>query len=119
MNLAALRLIPWKQIVTWAPTVVKMVRQLKQDAHSGADHEPATPIGRSKLPPLMSELESRLASLEAHEERQAEVFSKMADQMQALSQGLRVLAARLTLVAYLAGAALIASVGVLIWTAVR
>jgi hypothetical protein len=119
MNLAALRLIPWKQIVTWAPTVVKMVRKLKQDAHSGADHEPAIAVGRSKLPPLMSQLQERLASLEAHQEQQAEVFSKMAEQTQALSQGLRVLAARLILVAYLAGAALIASVGVLIWTAVR
>lgn len=118
MNLAALRLIPWKQIVTWAPTVVKMVRQLKQDAQSGTDHEPAIPADPRKLPPFMGQLQERLASLEAHQEQQAEVFSKMAEQTQALSEGLRVLAARLVLVAWLAGAALIASLGVLVWAAV-
>jgi hypothetical protein len=119
MNLAALKLIPWKQIVTWAPIVMKMVRELKQDAHTGPAQEPVVPAEPRKLPPLIAQLEQRIASLEAHQAQQAEIFSKMAEQTQALSEGLRVLAARLILLAWLAGAALLVSVAVLVWTAVR
>jgi hypothetical protein len=112
MNLVALKLIPWKEIITWAPTLVKMVRNLKWDA---AETESESPFDSRNLPAALSQLHERVAQLEAHQMEQAEVFAKMAQQIQALSEGLRVLSARLMLLAFVAGLALITSLGLLLW----
>jgi hypothetical protein len=109
--------IPWKEIITWAPTVAKMVRNLRREA--GAEAKSGLELDSRDLPATLSNLHERIAHLEAHQQDQAEVLAKIAQQTQALSEGLRVVSARLVLLSCVAGAALLASLGLLIWALLK
>jgi len=65
------------------PTVVKMVRQLREEADDHAQTEEKPVADSREFPALLSQLQERVATFEGQQMQQAEVLSKMAQQTQA------------------------------------
>jgi hypothetical protein len=70
--------VPWLQIVQLVPSIVDVSRELLKK-NKRAPVEPG-------VPQTPSELEGRIASLEANERRQAELVNQMAEQLAVLTK---------------------------------
>jgi hypothetical protein len=70
--------LPWLQIVQLVPSIVDVSRELlKKNKRSPVD---------PSAPPGSAELETRIATLEDNERRQAELVSQMAEQLSVLTK---------------------------------
>jgi hypothetical protein len=90
--------IPWSSILKNAPAIVKAANDLltgtrkKAPALSAADE--------------LAAVKSRLDDLETHDRDDAELIKRLADQLEILTFSTRILAGRLKLLVWLAGAGL-------------
>jgi len=95
-----LTVIPWSMILKNAPAIVKAANDLL--------------TGTRKRMPVVSTADElaaikyRLDSLETHDRDDAELVKKLADQLEILAFSTRILAGRLKLLVWLAGAGLLA-----------
>lgn len=78
--------VPWLQIVQLVPSIVEVSRELLKRTKQQAP----TPQ-EAALPQSNDELAHRVAMLEDNEQRQAELVSKMAEQMSNLTRAVTAL----------------------------
>jgi hypothetical protein len=104
MNLAILKVLPWREIIDWTPAVVSMVANMRKQPETAgavsASDDPASQVER---------LRQRITTIESLQRSQAEVFAKMAEQGEKLAQVVQVLSARVILLAWVAGGSLLLS----------
>ena len=94
--------LPWLQIVQLVPSIVDVSRELlKKNRRPEID---------PNVPHTMGEIESRIASLEENERKQAELVSQMAEQLAVLTKMVVELRARLFWATGAAAIALIVAV---------
>lgn len=110
--LAALKAIPWSTLLSQAPTLIEHSRKLFTRTPPTA---PATPPS----PDVLSEIRARLDTLDSNSRTQAELLRQITEQMQRLTLGLEVVAARTRLALWLAALALVASGGLWLWWLAR
>lgn len=103
MNLAILKVLPWREIIDWTPAVVSMVANMRKQPAA----EPSAVSG--DLASQVEELRQRFSAIESVQRNQAEVFAKMAERGEKLAQVVQVLSARVIVLAWVAGAALLLS----------
>lgn len=104
MNLAIiLKALPWEKIIGGALAVVSMVPNTRKQPAA----EPSAVSG--DLASQVEELRQRVSAIESVQRSQAEVFAKMAEQGEKLAQVVQVLSARVIVLAWVAGAALLLS----------
>jgi hypothetical protein len=77
--------VPWLQIVQLVPSIVDVSRELLKRTKA------PPPSERVLLPGDSPELAARVVALEENERRQAELISKMADQLAALTRAVTIL----------------------------
>jgi hypothetical protein len=78
--------LPWLQIVQLVPSIVEVSRELLKRTK----HMPAQQLEAS-VPQTADELAMRVMTLEENEQRQAELVSKMAEQMSILTRAITAL----------------------------
>ena len=101
--------VPWTQIITWAPQLITLSRELLGRAR-------ATKTGASLAPsPDPADMAARMAALEENERRQAELVDRMAEQIVQLSSAVTVLHRRQR---WLIGAIVVLA-GALLWLLLR
>ena len=108
---AALKAIPWSTLLSQAPSIIETSRKLFSRV------PPAAPPERHQVD--LNELRTRLEALEANERSQAELLRQVADQMQRLTLGLEVIAARARLGLALGIIALVGMLGFWGWMLLR
>ena len=74
--------VPWLQIVQLVPSIVDVSRELLKKSKRPEPDVPQSPGAA----PSAEELRARIAALEENERRQAELVSKMAEQLADLSK---------------------------------
>ena len=99
MNLAILKVIPWREIYDLTTTVRSMVASRRKPSPDSPVPDDA---GRE-------EMLQRIVTIESLQRAQAEAFAKMAEQGEKLAQAVQVLSARVVLLAWVAGASLLLS----------
>ncbi|HYP78951.1 MAG TPA: hypothetical protein VEQ17_01580 [Steroidobacteraceae bacterium] len=101
--------VPWKQIITWAPQLITLSRELLARSR-------ATKAGASLAPsPDPADMATRVAALEENERRQAELVDRMAEQVAQLSGAVTALHRRQR---WLIGAIVLLA-GALLWLLLR
>jgi hypothetical protein len=101
MNLAMLRALPWRELVTGAAAIVSMAANRRKSA-ADADRQESDA-------PTWQELRERIESLESLQRAQAEAFAKMAEQGEKLAKAVQALSARVVVLAWVAGVSLLIS----------
>lgn len=112
---AALKAIPWSTLMSQAPSLIEQSRKLFTRIRSPAQSTPATPT----TPDVLDQICARLDALEGHSQTQAELLRQIAEQMQRLTVGLEVVAARTRLALAAAVVALLASAALWLWWLIR
>lgn len=92
--------VPWLQIVHLVPSIVEVSRELLKRTK-----RPTPPIEGASQSDV--ELASRIIALEENERRQAELVSRMAEQMAGLTKAVTVLHQRVIWLGVGCGAALV------------
>ena len=72
--------VPWKQIIVWAPQILSLSRDLLNKSRTPSDRRNADPAADPDNVP------ARVTALEENERRQAELVDKMAAQQAELSK---------------------------------
>lgn len=101
--------VPWTQIITWAPQIISLSRDLLGRARTPKSTDS---LVRATNP---SDLAERMAALEENERRQAELVDKMATQMADLSRAVTTLHRRQR---WLIGGVVVLS-ALLVWSLLR
>jgi hypothetical protein len=97
--------VPWTQIITWAPQILSLSRELLGRAR-------ATKAGASLVRAAdPADVAARVAALEENERRQAELVDRMAEQIAQLSRAVTTLHRRQR---WLIGATVLLA-GALLW----
>ena len=104
--ITALKLIPWRDVVENAPTVLRTAKRL-WDKQGDA------------TPPRQSSLQQEVAALRDEARRAAEVIESLAEQNTRLVQAVEVLRARSRLLMYAVGALSIVLLGLLVYVLAR
>lgn len=110
---AALKAIPWSTLMSQAPSLIEQSRKLFTRIRSPAQPTPAT------TPDVLDQIRTRLDALEAHSQTQAELLRQIAEQMQRLTVGLEVVAARTRLALAAAVVALLTTAALWLWWLIR
>lgn len=105
---AALKAIPWSTLLSQAPTLIEHSRKL-------FTRTPPPSASAAPPPDVLTEIRARLDTLDGNSRTQAELLRQVTEQMQRMTLGLEVIAARTRLALWLAAAALIASGGLWLW----
>ena len=109
---AALKAIPWSTLLSQAPTLIEHSRKL-------FTRTPPTNPPASPQPDVLAEIRTRLDVLDGNSRTQAELLRQITEQMQRLTLGLEVVAARTRLALWLAAAALVGTGALWLWWATR
>lgn len=80
--------VPWMQIVQLMPSILEVSRELLKRSRRGAPSASPTPADHGAA---SSTLEQRIVALEENERRQAELVTKMADQLAQLTTAVTAL----------------------------
>jgi hypothetical protein len=112
--LGILSQIPWGKIVTYGPTIIETAGALLDSVRSRFGKKAGLPGGGTTADPSLQELLERVTALESNEVRQAELVSKIAEQLGSLSSALEVLSRRVVLAFFLSMGAVVASLIALI-----
>ena len=105
---AALKAIPWSTLLSQAPTLIEHSRKL-------FTRTPSPTESIAPQPDLLAEIRARLDTLDGNARTQAELLRQITEQMQRLTLGLEVVAARTRLALWLAAAALAGSASLWLW----
>ena len=105
---AALKAIPWSTLLSQAPTLIEHSRKLFTRA-------PSPNATGSPQPDVLAEIRTRLDALDGNSRTQAELLRQITEQMQRLTLGLEVVAARTRLALWLAAAALVGTGTLWLW----
>ncbi len=108
---AAARKIPWGPILKNAPLIADAVRKFYDTIKK---HGKSTKPPPKQIENIVSSLNKRVESLENNEVEQAELTSKIADQMEIYSNNLRVISLRVNIVFLISIVAIILSLFVLV-----
>jgi hypothetical protein len=81
--------VPWVQIVRLMPSILEISRELLKRARGTS--RTAGPPGRLEGAPSSSTLEARISALEENERGQAELVTRMADQLAQLTEAVTAL----------------------------
>lgn len=117
---AALRAVPWATLISQAPQIIEASQRLfsqRPPGAAGPDPGQAEPP-RPGLDGQLDELYAHLRALEASDAQQTQLANRVAEQLQGLTQGLQVLAARQRLVLGLSGTALLVALIALVLSVV-
>lgn len=118
MDVAGLGAVPWKDILLAAPSIVESAHRLCEGLSKRHRRQTEATPG-ADLASAVADVKVRLEALEGSQTRQAELIARMAQQEEALSQGLRSVSARLTLLLWLSGGALVAASAAVVLAVVR
>lgn len=103
----AIRVIPWDRLLKQAPAIIDAASGLV--TKTGARREqPKAPPGQTGIP--LIDIEQRLEALEARDRSNAKLVQQIAGQLDALTQSLEVVSARLRIALVGAGLALVFAV---------
>lgn len=93
----AVKTIPWATLVRRAPEIIEAAGGLLASRKAGqvADHAAA------RTESQLGELQERLENLESHDQETAKVVNQIAEQTQELTNGIRILAAKVRLLSLL------------------
>lgn len=111
------RNVPWGELVRRTPDIISASRKLLDK--SGEQGEAAGRVSDEAPAPDPKELEERIAALEARDAEQARLIAQMVEQLQGVTGGLEVLAARNRLLMWVIAALIVANAAVLavsFWT---
>jgi uncharacterized protein (DUF3084 family) len=102
----AVKTIPWTTIVRRAPDIIDAASSLltTRKANQAAKHV------ATQTETQLSEIRERLDYLEDHDKETAKVVNQIAEQTQAIANGMEILAAKIRLLSFALGATLIAIV---------
>lgn len=92
--------IPWKQLIVLVPEVVRAAKEFLKQWDSKPKPEPIDPNASTNS--QISAISKRIQALESNETNQLKVISEIADQLQAISTGLKETANRQTYILWLA-----------------
>ena len=101
--------VPWKQIITWAPQLITLSRELL--GRVGATKASASLVSAAEP----ADVAARVAALEENERRQAELVDRMTEQLAQLSRAVTTLHRRQR---WLIGAIVLLA-GALLWLLLR
>jgi hypothetical protein len=101
--------IPWGKIVSYGPSIIETAGVLLDNVRTRLGKKPGQQAVDSIGSPTLGELVERVSALESNEIRQAELVSKMAEQVGSLSSALEVLSKRVALAIFLSMGAVLAS----------
>ena len=101
--------VPWKQIITWAPQLITLSRELL--GRVGATKASASLVSAADP----ADVAARVAALEENERRQAELVDRMTEQLAQLSRAVTTLHRRQR---WLIGAIVLLA-GALLWLLLR
>ena len=101
--------VPWKQIITWAPQLITLSRELL--GRVGATKASASLVSAAEP----ADVAARVAALEENERRQAELVDRMTEQLAQLSRAVTTLHRRQR---WLIGAIVLLT-GALLWLLLR
>jgi hypothetical protein len=104
--------VPWLKIVQLVPSIVDVSRELLKLSKRAPQQPPAAPNTIESE----SELAQRILALEENERRQAELVSRMAQQLEVLSQAITVLHRR---VLWLGGTVITVAIALVIVAVVK
>jgi hypothetical protein len=108
--LAALaRHVPWGELVRQTPDIIAASTRLLDKSRNR--HRPGEPSAASGPDP--GQLEERIDQLEERDDEHARIIAQMVRQIQGLTEGLEVLAARNRLLMWVVGALVIALAAIL------
>ncbi len=93
------RTVPWADLARRTPAIIAASRKLLNSARETKVASHRAP----HHPPDLQELNDRIAALEQRDEEQARVVTQMVEQLQRITDGLEVLAARNRLLLWLVG----------------
>ena len=105
---AALKAIPWSTLLSQAPSLIEQSRKLFVRLRVPTDDTPPRPD-------VLEEIRARLDTLDSNSRTQAELLRQITEQMQRLTLGLEVVAARTRLALGLAAVALLGAGGLWLW----
>lgn len=112
--LGALKALPWKDMIDYAPTVVSGAQKLWQHVRK-KEAEPETPeqAGPKSPEAAIAELEQQVGELHARQRELSALVKELADQNQRLVQAVEVLRVRTRLL--LAGFLVLAIAALVYW----
>ena len=103
--------IPWKEIRKAGPVLVAAARLLIEMIKENRRKAENLDEGKSNdVSSTVRQLATQVDALQATDTQQAEIIGQLAEQSKDLSNGLNVLAARVTLLLWLVGAAIVIAV---------
>lgn len=112
MAVSAISSIPWKEIIKAVPLVVESARKFYLTRRGRSDAQKDTVIEDDQS---VARTEDRLRTLEDDATSQAEIVAQMAEQVEALSMGLRTLSVRATVFMWIgAGVTVLAVVAIVV-----
>jgi hypothetical protein len=104
--------IPWTQIIKYSPLILKASKDIYENVRDYISKKGKRPGDVSSAPDI-AELEKRITALERNELAQAELAEKMAEQIQNLTEAVRVLSIRLNYAFWFSFIAIIISIVVI------
>jgi hypothetical protein len=104
----AAAMIPWKQIIVYAPEVVKAARLAWGYWQSNPKKPPIDPA--ESVGSQVGAIRARIERLEDNEAKQAEIISRIADQLEGIAAGLEETAGRQRVVLALAAVAAVTAI---------
>jgi hypothetical protein len=107
--LGILSQVPWGKIISYGPPIIETAGALLDSVRNRFGKKAGSSVGGSEAAPTLNEILDRVSALEANEVRQAELVSKIAEQLGSLSSALEVLSKRVALAFFLSLGALVAS----------
>ena len=100
MVASALGAVPWEKIIKLAPPILEQARRFYETLINKKRNQPPS---RPKKPTLdsvsaaLDDIQLRMETVEENEAKVAELISQMAAQEEALSRGLQIVSARVTI----------------------
>lgn len=113
------RSVKWEEVVRHGPKIVEAARILYETSRQRQQHSPGSPgsAGSAAGPDLnarhLADLDNRIRRLEENETEQAALVTDIANQLETLTRSVDALGARVQLLLWLGGGALVVSLAAL------
>lgn len=101
--------VPWGKIIAYGPTIIETAGILLESVKKRFGKKKDAPSIEGQADTSLTALAERIAALESNEVRQAELVSKIAEQLGSLSDALQVVSHRIALASYVSLTALVAA----------
>lgn len=117
------RSVKWEEVVRHGPKIVEAARILYETSRQRQQHSPGSPGSTGSAsgpdPGRLSEMDKRVRRLEENETEQAALVTDIANQLETLTRSVDALGARVQMLLWLGGGALVVGLAALALTLAR